>query len=203
MDVSCRYMCVSGGAFIDCTCDILSLFSLSWIDFYLLIRYCMTNSFTTVSSINLKSALPVVSIHMFIQKLLGAIEWLTRLLLSSCTLRMYTNARHCFIFFILIVLPLLLLPSILGDTHAHLCIHGCRSNRAPVSNLDPLEHGSRSVEQLCIGPDILTYISISSFVSIMGKQRKVEKPTRWSLGCYNGFILLFRDPKVSQSIQHV
>ncbi len=70
-------------------------------------------------------------------------------------------------FLIRIDLPLLYLPSIFGDTHAHLCIHGCRSNRALASNLDPLEHGSRSVEQLRVGPDILTYIS--AFVLIVGK----------------------------------
>lgn len=50
----------------------------------------------------------------------------------------------------------------------------------------PLDDGSRSSEQLCIGPDILTYIS--SFVSVLGKERKVDKATHWSPGCHNSLV---------------
>lgn len=155
-----------------------------------LIRFCMTNSFTWVSSIKLKSALPVVSIRAV------RCHQMTH---SPLALILHTpgvyKAKTSLYYLILIDPHLLLLLSILGDTHAHLCIHRCRSNRLLLSNLDPLENRTRSVEQLCIGPDILTYIS--SFVLMEGKQKKVEKPIRWSLGCHNAFVLLFRDQKVS------
>lgn len=130
MDVfECRYMCVSGGAFTDCTSsDIFSFSSLSRIDFYLLIRYCMTNSFTTVSRSQFKICSPSGFAPYVHTKTTGC----HRMTHPSLALTLHTpDVYKCTaLLYFLILFDLLPLspPSILGDTHAHLCIQGCRSN---------------------------------------------------------------------------
>ena len=115
---------------------------------------------------NLKFALPVVSIHRLVkQKLRGATQWLTCLSLSSFTLRMHTNAKHCstffFFFFNRIFFSIFCRRSLFwGDTHAHLCVPRCRSNHVLVSNLQTWNQVSRTVT-------CFTYIA--SFVLTVGK----------------------------------
>ena len=107
---------------------------------------------------NLKFALPVVSIHRLVkQKLRGATQWLTCLSLSSFTLRMHTNAKHCstFFFFFLIGYSLasFVVAVYFGVTHMHTFVSPDVGQIMCLYRI--YKHGTRSVGRLRASPTSL------------------------------------------------
>lgn len=104
--------CVFVGAFMMVACTVWDIFSLSpscTATFSSsLNRYCMTNNFTCILTISVKSAVPVVSVHVALVLLLHTPD-----VYKVTTLHYFSVRKH----------PCLLVLSNFGDSHAHLCLY--------------------------------------------------------------------------------
>lgn len=168
---------------------------ISWVWYFLLhlapyifTRHCMTNSFTCVSSIKFKICSPSgFDPQVGWKKRQGATQWLTRLSLSSFTLRMCTNAKHCSIFFLLEYSSASsVAPVYFGVTHIHIFVS---TDVGQIMCLYRIyKHGTRSVGRLRASP------TSPLLCERWENREKVNKAALWSLG-HNILVVFFKRPQ--------